>query len=48
MKTLERARIEQAREALAEAQALRDEGMDASFVLNNLYLAFYYPVIALV
>lgn len=48
MKELEETRLQQAREALDEAKALRDAGMDASLVLSRLFQAFYYPVIALV
>jgi uncharacterized protein (UPF0332 family) len=48
MQDLQRGRLDQAREALAEAQALREAEMDISFVLNNLYLAYYYPILALV
>jgi uncharacterized protein (UPF0332 family) len=48
MKDLQRSRLDQANESLTEAKALREGGMDIGFVLNNLYLAFYYPVIALV
>jgi uncharacterized protein (UPF0332 family) len=48
MKDLQRSRLDQAKVSLAEAKALLDEGMDIGFVLNSLYLAFYYPVIALV
>lgn len=48
MKDLIAKRIVEAKAALDEAGALREAGMDIGFVLNNLYLAFYYPVIALV
>lgn len=48
MNDLQRKRLSQAREAHAEAQAVRDAGMDIAFVLNNLYLAYYYPILALV
>jgi uncharacterized protein (UPF0332 family) len=48
MKELQRSRLDQASESLAEAKALVEAGMDTGFVLNSLYLAFYYPVIALV
>jgi uncharacterized protein (UPF0332 family) len=41
-------RLEQAKQSLAEAQALLAGGMDPSFVLTSLYYAFYYPVLALV
>jgi uncharacterized protein (UPF0332 family) len=41
-------RMNQAREALEEAKALMDGAMDVGLVLNSLYYAFYYPVIALV
>lgn len=43
-----RERLRQAREALEEARSLREAGMDLGFLLNQLYLAYYYPVIALV
>ncbi len=45
---LVKTRMNQARESLAEAQALLDGEMDAGLVVNGLYYAFYYPVIALV
>ena len=45
---LQGTRIDQARAALDEAAALQAAGMDAGFVLNNLFLAFYYPILALV
>jgi uncharacterized protein (UPF0332 family) len=45
---LERARLQQAREAMIEARALRDAGMDASLVLSMVYQAFHEPVSALV
>ena len=41
-------RMNQARESLAEARALLDGGMEPGLVLNSLYYAFYYPVVALV
>jgi len=41
-------RLRQAREALEEARALRDSGMDAPLVQSALYQAYYYPVLALV
>ena len=41
-------RLRQAREALGEARAIHEEGMDIGFVLTSLFFAFYYPVIALV
>lgn len=47
MKYLEKARLIQAQEALDEAHALLDCGMDTRFVLTNLYYAFYYPIISL-
>ncbi len=40
--------MHQARESLAEAKALLESEMDAGFVANGLYYAFYYPIIALV
>ena len=45
---LEKTRMQQARESLDEAKALLEGDMDAGFVMNGLYYAFYYPVIALV
>ncbi len=36
----------QARESLLEARALLAEGMDMGFIMNNLYYAFFYPVLA--
>jgi uncharacterized protein (UPF0332 family) len=45
---LVKARMNQAREALEEAKALLEGDMDVGLVLNSLYYAFYYPVIALV
>ena len=47
MKDLEQARLKQARESLAEAQALLEAGMDTGRVLTNLYYAYYYSVLAL-
>jgi uncharacterized protein (UPF0332 family) len=47
VKYLEKARLTQAQEALDEAHALLDCGMDTGFVLTNLYYAFYYPIISL-
>jgi uncharacterized protein (UPF0332 family) len=40
--------MQQAKESLGEAKALLDSSMDAALAVNNLYYAFYYPVIALV
>jgi len=40
-------RLNQAREALDEAKALIEADMDRTFVMNNLYYAFYYPMLAL-
>ena len=48
MNELQQERLILARDALAEAQAVRDAGMDLPFILNSLYLAYYYPVVALV
>ncbi len=45
---LEKTRMQQARASLDEAKAILDGNMDAGFVINGLYYAFYYPVIALV
>ncbi len=45
---LEKTRMQQARASLDEAKALLDGNVDAGFVINGLYYAFYYPVIALV
>jgi uncharacterized protein (UPF0332 family) len=36
----------QARESLQEARALLAEGMDMGFIMNNLYYALFYPVLA--
>lgn len=48
MDELQNKRLEQAHEALEEARALLDAGMDDGLVLTSIYYAFYYPVIALV
>jgi uncharacterized protein (UPF0332 family) len=48
MRDLALSRLAQAGESLAEAKALLEAGMDAPLVLASLYLAFYYPLIALV
>jgi uncharacterized protein (UPF0332 family) len=45
---LVKTRMHQARESLDEAKALLESDMDSGFVMNGLYYAFYYPVIALV
>jgi len=47
MREMERIRLDQAKEALEEAEALLAEGMDIGFVLTNLFYAFYYPVLAI-
>lgn len=43
---LMQSRLAQAGESLQEARALLDEGMDRGFIMNNLYYAFFYPVLA--
>ena len=43
---LAQSRMAQARESLQEARALLAEGMDMGFIMNNLYYAFFYPVLA--
>ena len=48
MNELQRSRLMQAKDALDEAKALLTAGMDIGFVLNNVFLAFYHPVVALV
>ncbi len=40
-------RLRQARNFLSEAEALLSEGADLSFVINSLYYAMLYPVLAL-
>jgi uncharacterized protein (UPF0332 family) len=45
---LVKTRMNQARESLDEAKALLESDMDAGLVVNGLYYAFYYPLIALV
>jgi len=40
-------RLKQARNFLNEAEALLSEGADLSFVVNSLYYAMLYPVLAL-
>ena len=42
-----RFKLAQARDAYEEAQGLFVDGADLGYVLNNLYYAFYYPVLAL-
>jgi uncharacterized protein (UPF0332 family) len=42
-----RFKLAQARDAYVEAQALFANGADLGFVINSLYYAFYYPVLAL-
>jgi len=44
--SLAQSRMAQARESLQEARALLAEGMDMWFIMNNLYYAFFYPVLA--
>ena len=40
-------RLKQARNFLTEAEALLSEGAELSFVINSLYYAMLYPVLAL-
>ncbi len=40
--------MNQAAESLGEAKALLENNGETGFVMNSLYYAFYYPVIALV
>lgn len=40
-------KLKQARNFLIEAEALLSEGADLSFVINSLYYAMLYPVLAL-
>jgi uncharacterized protein (UPF0332 family) len=47
MREMEHIRLDQAREALAEAKVLLADGMDIGFVLTNLFYAFYYPILAI-
>jgi uncharacterized protein (UPF0332 family) len=47
LRELEKARLQQARESLDEAQALLAAEMDTGFVLTNLYYAYYYVILAL-
>lgn len=42
-----RFKLAQARDAYEEAQSLFADGGDLGYVLNSLYYAFYYPVLAL-
>jgi uncharacterized protein (UPF0332 family) len=42
-----RFKLAQARDAYDEAQGLFADGADLGFVINSLYYAFYYPVLAL-
>ncbi|HUI66704.1 MAG TPA: HEPN domain-containing protein [Nitrospirota bacterium] len=42
-----RFKLAQARDAYEEAQGLFANGADLGYVLNSLYYAFYYPVLAL-
>jgi len=42
-----RFKMAQARDAYGEAQGLFADGADLGFVINSLYYAFYYPVLAL-
>jgi len=46
MREMEQVRLDQARAALEEAEALLAEGMDTGFVLTNLFYAFYYTILA--
>jgi len=41
-------RLDHARESLKEAKTLLSEGAELSFVMNNLYYAFLYPVLGLI
>jgi len=47
MNTVTHAKMQQARESLAEAQALLEAGADLPFVMNSIYYAMLYPVLAL-
>jgi uncharacterized protein (UPF0332 family) len=47
MREMEYVRLNQAKEALEEAEVLLAEGMDTGFVLTNLFFAFYYPILAI-
>jgi uncharacterized protein (UPF0332 family) len=40
-------RLTQAKETLEEARALLAEGAELSYVMNNLYYTFLYPVLGL-
>jgi len=40
-------RLTQAKETLGEARALLAEGAELSYVMNNLYYTFLYPVLGL-
>ncbi len=42
-----RFKLAQARDAYEEAQGLLNDGADLGYVMNSLYYAFYYPVLAL-
>jgi uncharacterized protein (UPF0332 family) len=42
-----RFKLKQAREAHEEARGLLADGADLGYVVNSLYYAFYYPVLAL-
>jgi uncharacterized protein (UPF0332 family) len=42
-----RFKLAQAREALEDAQGLLADGAELGYVVNSLYYAFYYPVLAL-
>jgi uncharacterized protein (UPF0332 family) len=42
-----RLKLAQAREALEDAQGLLADGAELSYVVNSLFYAFYYPVLAL-
>ena len=40
-------KMEQAREAYNEAQGLLEDDAELRYVMNSLYYAYYYPVLAL-
>jgi uncharacterized protein (UPF0332 family) len=42
-----RFKLAQARDSYEEAQGLFVDGADPGYVINSLYYAFYYPVLAL-
>jgi uncharacterized protein (UPF0332 family) len=45
--TLIRYRIRQAEESLKEAQVLKDQGMSNRSIMNRLYYAMFYAILAL-